>query len=391
MEASTNFDFRELDIVTDRWVLRKLLGFVDPRLESSMKHSQPEFAFTVEILGKTALMTRRAIKPSRSGNFETNNAMENELGFRAPFNDIYTPFPEEAQESTSHHRIIKYKYGGMSIMIRHGLDASLEDPSAPARAMTEVKIPKTEIGLGIGEHHHSGVARNLDHVVLGNGFVVESEAPPSTNFHAKPREPNARKAWKSRPRLDVMSNGKGVYGSHLTVKVGGLSYPDRAGLELVTRSIKSTFSIEDRLADSWVSQTPNFLTARHQTLGGRKAKFYKLEHVNMKQWLRAWETANSENLGKLATLYKTIIGAVKLINKPCSVSYSGGGSLLIERIEDPSTVPSPPRELRALFRDEDEEESEEEDLQEDSTSLALDIQSVFSDSVFGEESCDGLE
>lgn len=106
------FEFAAVDVVSDRQPLRKLYGFVTGEPEA--------FEFGVKIVGNTALFIRIE-KPTRE---ELPSAAFH--GYRQTFEEQYTKLSAYAKGSTSQHRIVRYKFGGLGLLVRSGVDAYLE-------------------------------------------------------------------------------------------------------------------------------------------------------------------------------------------------------------------------------------------------------------------------
>jgi hypothetical protein len=105
------FDASEIDLVTDRNNLRKLLHFVTG--------TPKDFRIEVERINGTTLFTRCEEKSSefiRAGEFR---------GFGHQFEENYTTWPAGTKGSTGHHRIIRYKFGGLKCLVRFEVDACL--------------------------------------------------------------------------------------------------------------------------------------------------------------------------------------------------------------------------------------------------------------------------
>ncbi|OCL11443.1 hypothetical protein AOQ84DRAFT_287231 [Glonium stellatum] len=100
-----DFQIGDIDLVTDRNNIRKLLRFVKGS-------STDKFEIQVEIVGsKTALFTRVEEK--------TTDFIQGFRGFGHNFEKAYTKGPAG---STGHHRIVSYDFGGMKMIIRHETD-----------------------------------------------------------------------------------------------------------------------------------------------------------------------------------------------------------------------------------------------------------------------------
>lgn len=99
------FNIADVDLVTDRNNIRKLLRFVQAS-------STDTFQIRVEVAGeKTALFTRVEAK--------TEEFIQGFRGFGHAFEDAYTKKPSG---STGHHRIVGYSFGGLKCVVRHETD-----------------------------------------------------------------------------------------------------------------------------------------------------------------------------------------------------------------------------------------------------------------------------
>ncbi len=48
-------------------------------------------------------------------------------GYRQAFEEQYTKLLASAKGSTSHHRIVRYRFGGLDLLVRSGVDAYLRE------------------------------------------------------------------------------------------------------------------------------------------------------------------------------------------------------------------------------------------------------------------------
>jgi hypothetical protein len=109
-----DFELRDIDLVTDRNNILKLLHFVQGS-------SNDAFQIQVEIVGsKTALFTRTEVK--------TTDTIQNFRGFGHNFKKSYT---KRQIGSTGHHRIINYHFGDMRCIVRHEADGYIDDKARP--------------------------------------------------------------------------------------------------------------------------------------------------------------------------------------------------------------------------------------------------------------------
>ncbi|KIJ16236.1 hypothetical protein PAXINDRAFT_176296 [Paxillus involutus ATCC 200175] len=92
-----NFRYGDVDLVTDRNNLRKLLRFV------------------IDLAGKTCLFTRREEK-----NQETISDFR---GFGHEYEQAATTATRGCERATGHHRIVSYDFGGLKVLLRFEVDA----------------------------------------------------------------------------------------------------------------------------------------------------------------------------------------------------------------------------------------------------------------------------
>ena len=112
----------------------------------------------------------------------------------------------------------------------------------------------------------------------------------------------------------------------VAVVEGGRDISHTTALELVTRKDSTSFDMEEKMADLWISQTSNIVTCRYwvsRRTGAPKAIFNDIKMTDMEEKLEEWEMENKGSLKKLASLIKQIIAAAKTVDKLCLVSFSG--------------------------------------------------------------------
>ncbi|KAF9240054.1 hypothetical protein BU15DRAFT_46128 [Melanogaster broomeanus] len=106
------FSYDDLDLVTDRNNLRKLLRFV-----TGAQAAEKDFRIDIDLAGKTCLLTRREEKNS-----------ETVVGFRGfghEYEKAATRATPGCERATGHHRIVSYDFGGLKILLRFEVDACL--------------------------------------------------------------------------------------------------------------------------------------------------------------------------------------------------------------------------------------------------------------------------
>jgi len=136
------FDVRTVHLVTDRNIIRKLLGFIERKIPGTKVLQSFEFEY--EMVKDTALFCRKEK--------EDYVVLKGFHGFGHQFEKTYTK--EKIKNSTSHHQVVSYELGGLNILLRHEVDACVpsndytvipygpysESPVQPAGSDLKVKI-----------------------------------------------------------------------------------------------------------------------------------------------------------------------------------------------------------------------------------------------------------
>ena len=201
-----SFDIRPTDIVIDRNNLRKLLSFIDP---SSTRNGLEAFTIKIEMTKNTAMFCRDEAKT-----VEYIGPQEFR-GFNHEFEKAYTV--AQIGGSTGHHRIISYRFGGLSFIVRHETDGYVNiNTTRPI----EDKSP------------------------IGDALSSMLEALSLLSADSYP--------------------GIVPAGSKLTIKDEGQLVPLESTLEIKTRVLYKSLELHEIAPQLWVSQTPKLVRAYHQ-------------------------------------------------------------------------------------------------------------------------------
>lgn len=320
--VQSKFDFTSINIVTDRRPVRKLYGFVAGDWSS--------FEFGVTILGSTALFTRME-KASRD---EVPN--DNSKEYRQAFETAYLKVPVSAKDSTSHHRVVQYAFGGMKFLVRSAVDAYLPD------RVEESKPANGDDQTGPEDLTDFVKAMSLDE--------------PSTYYQS-------------------------TITASVTVIPGGRQIPHAATAELSTRRAHSKWTapklglLERKMPDLWISQTANFIEAYHtynqdtsfnprasqgnwrgasrrSTESKSQPHLTRFNDIKIKplaEELAAWETANARRLSMLMVVIKKVIEATKDLGGTCIVSHDEKSRVLSVFLAKEGEVPGLPQEMQKCF------------------------------------------
>lgn len=149
-----DFQIGDIDLVTDRNNIRKLLRFVKGS-------STDKFEIQVEIVGsKTALFTRVEEK--------TTDFIQGFRGFGHNFEKAYTKGPAG---STGHHRIVSYDFGGMKMIIRHETDGYIGSKTGSV-AVTRPAETTDSLSDLLGS---LSISKPAATAVSSSGIVVKTE------------------------------------------------------------------------------------------------------------------------------------------------------------------------------------------------------------------------
>jgi hypothetical protein len=282
--AHPSFDLSSIDVITDRNNIRKLLQFVNPGRGS---YKLEPFTINVEVTKNTAILARTEVATSEV------IGLHQFRGFGHQFESNYTT--AELGGSEGHHRIISYRFCGMSFLVRHETDAYTKS-------------------AGVS---HGNPDKLSD--LLGN-LSLASKASGSYNS---------------------------IAGSKLRIGDGGHVVPLESTIEIKTRASHKPLGIDEVAPQLWVSQTPKLVRAYHH--GGRFTE-PKVEDVST--MIQSWEAANQSDLMKLGWLIKQIVSLAKEFGGKATVQCDvAGAKLIIQKTVDLAKIL--PEDLYARWNDND--------------------------------------
>ncbi|KAK4185250.1 hypothetical protein QBC35DRAFT_504089 [Podospora australis] len=197
LAENPDFSLHNVDLVTDRGNIRKLLRFVQAS-------SDDHFQILVEVIGDgdstTALFTR--VEPK---------TMETLQGFRGYGRNFEKAYTEQSAGMSGHYRIVGYNFGGLRCVVRHETDAYIRDAGVDALSDTLVN---DLAGLSISEAEKT--ASELTVVRSGK----KADVPTSSLLEIKTRAASRvldmaevlPQLWISQtPNLAVGYYSKGVF------------------------------------------------------------------------------------------------------------------------------------------------------------------------------------
>nr|CEG03381.1 unnamed protein product [Fusarium pseudograminearum CS5834] len=175
--TNPSFDIRSVDIVTDRNNIRKLLAFINSDLAPG---DLKPFTIGVKVIGITALFRRDETSVTR---FIAPNEFR---GFGHEFEKEYTI--EQVNNSTGHHRIIAYRFGGLHFVIRYKADGYVAtDKTDSVKTESPQEDPLLAIIRGLSLSPATGVS-NVNPVTSKLAITEDSQVvPPESILKIKTR------------------------------------------------------------------------------------------------------------------------------------------------------------------------------------------------------------
>ncbi|KAI1641883.1 uncharacterized protein F4817DRAFT_28941 [Daldinia loculata] len=273
-----SFDIQSVDVVTDRNNIRKLLTFIDP---TASRNGLEEFTINIEVNKNTAIFSR---DETATHEFIGPNEFR---GFGHEFEKACTT--NKIVGSTGHHRIISYRFGGLSIIVRHETDGYVDTKTGPSSSSTSKEQSPVDLTS-----------------------VFESLSLSPTNSNA----------------------GNATKGSKLVVQQDGQAVPLNSTLEIKTRVSHKPLEIREVAPQLWVSQTPRLVRAYHQ-----RGVFQVPTVEDVTAQIKRWEQDNQRHLRKLAALIRKIVNIVKDCNESVTLRYDARErKLILSKLSTPKKM-----------------------------------------------------
>lgn len=200
-----NFELGDIDLVTDRNNIRKLLRYV-------RASSGDAFQIRAELApnGRTALFTR--VEAS---------ATETIRGFRGYGHNFEKAYTKAERGSSAHHRVVGYDFGGMRCIVRHESDGYVDDDSSSS-------LSDALQGLSISTPGETG-SGSAKTTVESGGRAVDSSSTLVIKTRAVGRELDMAEIccqlWASQTRkLAVAYHRDGVFDNVQLRDMAGMIY-----------------------------------------------------------------------------------------------------------------------------------------------------------------------
>lgn len=312
------YDVSEIDLVSDRNNIRKLLKFV------SSARSGDKFEIKVEIAGdKTLLFTR--VEP------KTECWSNGRDGYGHSFEDAVT----KNHIGKGHHRVVSYVLGGLKVINRSECDGYLNYETGPQAFLSPAEFggeqasqPRRNPPRSARPSQAPAALSNL----LGD---LSISTPSSTSGSSL-----ASSRWTDPSTLASNSTRYVAPGQRgVQVKFQGSSIPASQTIEIKTRAASKELDYNNILTQMWVSQTPHLVAGYFEPEGW----FKRIECNDMTSRIQDWEKKNESNIQKLVALIKWIRDNVQCSceNRRGTVRFEGGDVIKIMGLEAESAPPGP--------------------------------------------------
>ncbi|KAJ4193566.1 hypothetical protein NW755_003560 [Fusarium falciforme] len=228
------------------------------------------FRILIELVGDTAHLIRRENSPKE--------LIPGVRGYGHTFPEAYTTWDLAVRRSTSHQRIMAYRFGGLDMMVRFEGDGFIKE-SKPQRRQSR---PFTM----------------ADALAEVNGLALTKPLPTLT--------------------------------CDIKVSDGGETVPQDTIFDLKTRSVvaRSRDTLGDQLPRLWISQVAQFILAYHE-----KGLFQNenIEIKNVRDDIDKWEELNQPLLKRLVALLHLIINRARASGGKIELVWSTDGPLEIRK------------------------------------------------------------
>ncbi|KAB5586293.1 hypothetical protein GE09DRAFT_59099 [Coniochaeta sp. 2T2.1] len=230
------------------------------------------FRILVQAVGNSVFFVRRENSPTEK--------IEDIRGHGHTFPEAYTTWDPEVRGCDTSHRILRYRFGGLRMLVRAEADAYVADESEQAPSLSSRAAEKESAST-------SSPTRAKDIELLST--LMSSLSPAS---HASPSS-------TSPTTISIATNPS----SQAPV-------PQSQILEIKTRGIwkkDQEDTIAEEMPKLWLARVPNFVVAYHDR--GTFEAGIKVQDVKLR--VDRWEKMAKRELAALAALLHRLIGLVR--------------------------------------------------------------------------------
>jgi hypothetical protein len=278
LDSKPNFSTTKTDLVACGSTLGNLLRFA--------RGQDKAFRLGVETIGDTVFFLRKENDPME--------IIPDVRGYGHSFPEAYTTLDPDVKGSETHQRIVQYRFGGFTCLVRFECDGYLKD--------------------------------------VGSGSSTESNASRSSENRMKKgkgtdNDEDVLLAALTNATITQSSKSRILSSDCVTVKAGGAEVHQSFIFDLKTRSGRSGFEIDmsDIYPQLWIKQIPNFIVAYHDGAG----LFKDVRVQDVRADVKAWEQENAKAIQRFVVLLDKIITFARERKELLEVYSSGNGQLEI--------------------------------------------------------------
>ncbi|KAH8787183.1 hypothetical protein BGZ57DRAFT_755773 [Hyaloscypha finlandica] len=279
LTMNPNLNMKPIGLTTDRNSLRKLLQFVSGKVTKSWR-------IDVDIIEDAMFFTR----------WEESQVMlitgARDSGYGHGFEKAFLSFDADLQESSGHHRIVRYNLGGIDCLVRFEVDGYISDDDGFSSGKQDTAVD--ELGQGLSCLH-----------IQNSTDAAEVKMPPTTEVRV--------------------------------IQRGGLVNNDTIA-ELKSLSTAAHLKMQEYIPQLWISQTRHLFVCRH------KEGLMEMEpqRVDITEQFPDWESRNQQHL-------RTLVGLISEIKKVVKRAKGGKCMLVLKMEEKPRVLRVYQRNGKALF------------------------------------------
>jgi hypothetical protein len=265
-----NLNLDTVDIIANRNSFRKLIDFAAGRKGDT-------WCMGLHLVNDTLFISRKERNATQMIHGAANS------GYGHNFEKAFTQAEDEMQNSSSHHRVIRYHIGSLDCVVRFEVDAYYQGPDAAVELDEEVVDGMTKLKI------HDPIP-------------VQPAPRPKT------------------AATKVITKGTPIPPS-----------------QLAEIKAKRFAHLNDALPQLWFGRTPWFLNGNHND-----GKVHSVSIVHAKSEFAAWEEANQERLRKMVCLLQELKNVVKGMHGKAAVlvyDEKGGPVRVFEVKRDGGVLP----------------------------------------------------
>lgn len=270
-EMNPRFDTSSVDVFACGSTMGNLLRYV--------RSMEKPFRFLVEVIGETVFFVRRENSPSA--------IIEDVAGFGHTFPETYTTWNPIVKGSESHQRVVRYKFGGLNILVRFESDGYLKASAT-------------------SEPDERDRAHGFEDEELVSAFTAANITAPTKT--------------QRNDALEILPGGEHIPGPSL------FDIKTRAAW----KKLEGDSTLDEQLPRLWTRQISKFILGYHN-----QGVFHDIEVQDIGDDIKTWERDNKTVLGQLGDLLQKIVATARgTSNGKLEIRCEDGVLELREQCED---------------------------------------------------------